>query len=337
MPIFADLMKDEEIDVVSGDIALDKVKNGDWNISDVYVIQELNAKHGLALTDMGAVPFLLTGCESPLFSYFFYDNLWRIAPKFQYRMLFSGAFSSYRPNSGTNIPMRFPSFHKDNMLIKNTVSDKKFIVMVAANKSGFPPFPKKLSELKSWMIHRIYKIFSPSFRAAQKNELHSKRLKVIEHFGAKGLLDLYGSGWLDESRFPKQKRETIAAIVKKLNPAFCDDKINTISKYKFVVCFENIAYPGYVTEKIIDCFVAGAIPIYLGAPDIDKFVPADSYIDFRKYSSLEELEEYLLSLTELDISNMVAAGAGFIASNDGMLHSYIGYAANVKKILVGAG
>ena len=336
MPIFADLMAADGVDVVSGDIALERVQNGDWNIRNVYVIQELNAKHGLALTGLGAIPFLLTGCESPLFSYFFYDNLWRIAPKFRYRMLFSGAFQAFKAADGTNIPIRFPSFLEDGRNATGSISDKKFMVMVAANKSGFPPFPDKISELKSWIIHRLYKLFSPSFKVAQEHELHSKRLEIVEYFGKKGLLDLYGSGWSDRRRFPKKIRESVASVVEKLNPRFCEDKVETVSKYKFVVCLENIAYPGYVTEKIMDCFVAGAIPVYFGAPDIDKFIPANSYIDFRNFGNLEELEKYLLSLTDFEILKIIETGSEFIASDIGRLHSYGGFAENIKKIFTDA-
>lgn len=57
MPIFAALMATDGVDVVSGDIALEKVQNGDWNICDVYVIQELNAKHGPSTYGLGAIPF----------------------------------------------------------------------------------------------------------------------------------------------------------------------------------------------------------------------------------------------------------------------------------------
>ena len=34
--------------------------------------------------------------------------------------------------------------------------------------------------------------------------------------------------------------------------------------YRFVLCFENELYPGYVTEKVFDAWTAGTIPIYWG-------------------------------------------------------------------------
>ena len=55
--------------VVSGDVALEMN-----DFSNVFIIQELNAKHGELLIKRGAIPFLLTGFESPLYSYYFYDK-----------------------------------------------------------------------------------------------------------------------------------------------------------------------------------------------------------------------------------------------------------------------
>ena len=40
--------------------------------------------------------------------------------------------------------------------------------------------------------------------------------------------------------------------------------------YRFVVAFENDAADGYMTEKIVNAMLAGAIPIYAG-PKVEKF------------------------------------------------------------------
>ena len=54
-----------------------------------------------------------------------------------------------------------------------------------------------------------------------------------------------------------------------------DDKADGHVPYMFSVVIENSQEPGYFTEKIIDSFLCGSIPIYWGAPDIaDYFNPA---------------------------------------------------------------
>lgn len=42
------------------------------------------------------------------------------------------------------------------------------------------------------------------------------------------------------------------------------NKIDTLKKYKYNLCFENSYTPGYVTEKIVDSFLGGSFPIYWG-------------------------------------------------------------------------
>ena len=42
------------------------------------------------------------------------------------------------------------------------------------------------------------------------------------------------------------------------------DKIEWLRGYKFNICFENASYPGYLTEKLFDSFLAGCIPVYWG-------------------------------------------------------------------------
>ena len=63
------------------------------------------------------------------------------------------------------------------------------------------------------------------------------------------------------------------------------DKLAFQRQYRFSIAYENSRDPGYVTEKIVDAFAAGTVPIYWGDPLIkqefnpDSFVCADNYPD----------------------------------------------------------
>lgn len=46
-----------------------------------------------------------------------------------------------------------------------------------------------------------------------------------------------------------------------------DGFLDWIGKYKFMICFENSRGPGYITEKILQVYLAGTIPIYWGHRD----------------------------------------------------------------------
>ena len=49
--------------------------------------------------------------------------------------------------------------------------------------------------------------------------------------------------------------------------------------YMFSVAIENGQYETYFTEKLLDCFATGTIPVYLGAPDIGEYFNKDGIID----------------------------------------------------------
>lgn len=45
---------------------------------------------------------------------------------------------------------------------------------------------------------------------------------------------------------------------------FVENKIDTLKNYKFQVVIENSNTDGYYSEKILDCFLTGTVPIYWG-------------------------------------------------------------------------
>ena len=47
-----------------------------------------------------------------------------------------------------------------------------------------------------------------------------------------------------------------------------EEKEQGLQDYMFSVCIENITYDSYFTEKILDCFATGTIPIYKGTKKI---------------------------------------------------------------------
>jgi hypothetical protein len=72
-----------------------------------------------------------------------------------------------------------------------------------------------------------------------------------------------------------------------------------LKEYNFVIAAENRNYKGYVTEKIINAYKVGAIPIYWGdAETVREFFNPDSFIDATRYASFEELADAVVRLTQ---------------------------------------
>jgi len=57
-----------------------------------------------------------------------------------------------------------------------------------------------------------------------------------------------------------------------------DKKLTTAATYPFTNAMENGKTPYYVTEKLIDAFVAGSIPIHMGVDDLRPFAPREKSV-----------------------------------------------------------
>jgi hypothetical protein len=78
-------------------------------------------------------------------------------------------------------------------------------------------------------------------------------------------------------------------------------KLDTISRYKFTIAFENAIAADYVTEKFYDPLITGSVPIYLGAPNVSDFAPGENcFINTSEWDDPESLARYLLELSRDD-------------------------------------
>lgn len=86
------------------------------------------------------------------------------------------------------------------------------------------------------------------------------------------------------------------------------NKIDILKQYKFCIAIENSVITwkngskyhapaindDYVTEKLIDCLLAGSIPIYFGPKNIDLFLPNhNAIINIRDFDSISSLVTYI--------------------------------------------
>jgi hypothetical protein len=333
IPELVDKLTRHGITTITGDVALRQVKTGDLNPSEVWLIQEDRSFEGDELLRLGAKGKVLLCCESPLFAADFYHNLSSISRKFEYGLVFRGAINDAFPLIAANA-LYFPSFDPAKSCQSLSWDSRKYLVMVAGNKywkirrSPIRQLAAKIRDVVSRSPQRIS-------RAYASTQLHDHRLAAISHFGQWDKLDLYGSGWGSLKNLPLHWQNELSVTISKLNPAPCTDKLATIARYRFALCFENLEFPGYVTEKIIDCLVAGVVPIYWGAPDIRDFIPEDCFIDSRKFESLGDLDSYLGRISELEWQKIVSCGNSFLNSAMGQRYSYREFAGQMEAMLIG--
>lgn len=80
--------------------------------------------------------------------------------------------------------------------------------------------------------------------------------------------------------------------------------IEKYSEYRFVLAMENNDIDGYVTEKIINAFYSGAIPIYWGNKKVLDYFNPKAFIYVNNFPTLSHCVHYVDSLKQEDIDIM---------------------------------
>lgn len=136
-------------------------------------------------------------------------------------------------------------------------------------------YPKLLQSVSMVVKKKIDK--ACMFISSRINQ--SKRIEYLEELVQYLEIDSYG-------QFLNNKQLT--------NDYGRSSKMHVFSNYKFVISFENAVGEDYVTEKFYDPLLAGTVPVYLGAPNIDKFVPGENcFVDVRKFENPKALADFL--------------------------------------------
>jgi hypothetical protein len=180
-------------------------------------------------------------------------------------------------------------------------------------------------------------INSYNYSPLPAGEFYSERIKALRYFARRGEIDLFGYRWdMALQRSPLQWMRSLLSCVKQcdgvhflraidlwrsakairsvLHPGCRGDKYKTMAGYRFAICYESMGIEGFITEKIFDCFFAGTIPIYLGAPDITDYIPAECFVDMRTFGDYSELRRYLKSLSHSDCEKLRREARDYLGS-----------------------
>ena len=197
------------------------------------------------------------------------------------------------------------------------IYDKVFFTWKVNNpKINYFYFPQVYTGILSDYWNETERGFLTIINANRKahfryKELLTERVRAVIFFSKTNDIDLYGFGWEKPPLFPYWFHKN---TIKKVYKGPVKDKYKKLSEYNFALAYENCELPGYITEKIFDCFFVGTIPIYLGAPDIKEYIPENCFIDKRDFKNYKKLREFLKSLTESEIKNYKENGRRFLES-----------------------
>jgi len=289
IPILYEQAEAHGIEVV---LASKYLEDGQFYSEDLFVSEGINANTGKLLST-AAKPFILFSGESPNVDWKFYTFIKRHSKAYKYAFLFSGC-KCYIHETTNFLPLHWPSDSSYIEFVSTSIAkdNARKLVMIAGNKKQSSM--KNGGRLKGLLKSLSMKFLTTCVPSTRLKDLYSFRMDAIKYFSHKKYFDLYGRNWNDNSNLSKAENDAVL----RLCPQEVSNKYEVLGQYQFALCFENCIYPGYITEKIFDCFLAKCIPVYLGAPDIEKFVPADLFIDMRQFSDFNKLHEFIISLKE---------------------------------------
>jgi len=194
-------------------------------------------------------------------------------------------------------------FHIPQQPYKSIVSDywnnfdRKFLVMINSNKS-------------TRLYRRLIILMNRKHLNFQK-DLLGERIKIIEFFSRTRDIDLYGVDWDKRLHFPYW---LYTGAIQKVYKGLVGSKHQKLSEYTFAIALENSITPGFIGEALFDCFYVGTIPVYLGAPDVQEYIPKECFIDMRDFADYEELRTFLQSLNAPQIASYKEHARKFLES-----------------------
>ena len=152
------------------------------------------------------------------------------------------------------------------------------------NPLGHPPYKSELISTYeipegTYQIYLKSKLVSAIVSSKAFLPGHVKRLEFIKAIQTK--IDLFGRGMGKE----------------------IPSKLDALREYMFSVSIENVSCDdNYFSEKIIDCFITGTIPIYHGCTNIGEFFDMRGILYFENQ---EQLDEIINSLTPEKYQSML--------------------------------
>ncbi|MBE2240510.1 MAG: hypothetical protein IAE81_22165 [Caldilineaceae bacterium] len=251
--------------------------------------------------------------ESPLTAKRFYHDLRRQVAPFRHAFLFPGAASRLAGLPTVVHPLRIAMDTRDRLPLVPW-QERSFLTLINSNKRagsiapGLPWALRWQAEATYWALRAV----DPLLRG---RELYADRLAAIRYFARYDGFHLYGYGW--DQPVHRASRATQIAVRQANRGEIAPGlraKRAVLSRYRFAICFENTVFPGYLTEKLFDCLLAGCIPVYWGDPAVAEKVPSDCYIDCRQFSDLAELDLYLQQMKPAEAQAYLDAAADFLAS-----------------------
>ena len=111
-------------------------------------------------------------------------------------------------------------------------------------------------------------------------------------------------------------------------------KYDFFAQCEFGIALENNnLLNGYITEKIFNVLISGAIPIYVGPPDAESELWPDMYIPAQRFATYDDLIAHLLKLSDAEKEALRRKGREFLESADAVKFSDTVFIATIRDAI----
>lgn len=192
-----------------------------------------------------------------------------------------------------------------------------------------------LREVPGWAARDLFCVLVASNKALRHPDprsLHDARVQTIRYFEAHApeRFALFGSGW----NIPAVRPGAWGRVAKRINewrarsasaasafPSYrgriAGPKREVLDRARFCICYENSrGSPGYLSEKIFDCFTSGCVPVYIGTTHAADPIAQVCFIDGDRFASPREMHAFLENITEEQFTGYQHAMREFLASSE---------------------
>ena len=210
-------------------------------------------------------------------------------------------------------PLILPKMYKEkvqNLFSKIYTFNDALVDHQRYFKFCYPTLRQMIQDVIPFKQKKLCALFSSNFSSKREGSLYTERQAWVAFFEAQqeAGFALYGRGWRSEEHPSYQ--------------GFVEDKLSTLKQFRFNICYENCDnVPGYITEKVFDCFEAGVVPVYLGPPNVTDYIPKECFIDPREFATKEALYTYLKNMSAEEYEGYLTSIRAFLSSDKAKLFS----------------
>lgn len=244
-----------------------------------------------------------------------------------------GYFSYHLPNTVRLPRDGLPFARRRCAVMLNTNRVVGYFAMRQPGLAGLPGLGQLLS---GWRIP-MGNVLAPA-----RGELYSWRRNLARAADVLGneILQVFGAGWKGGqiSWLPGYSNRPYGCSADLPRDATGTEnheaKLELVGRYRFGIAVENYqGHLGYISEKVFDVMMAGAVPVYLGEERITDFLPCECFVDARDFRSHRDLLRYLRDCPESGWQAMREAGQKFLHSEKVQLFTDEAFAERMVSLL----